>query len=63
MTRISRACKRLRIAQSWRIPIVTIPHDDITVSADDVSSFADEPPPSPAEEVDRSDVDWLNNVY
>jgi uncharacterized oligopeptide transporter (OPT) family protein len=42
---------------------VTVPRDDITVSADDVSSLADEPPVLPAEEADRSDLDWLKNVY
>jgi OPT family oligopeptide transporter len=42
---------------------VTIPRDDISVSADDVSSLREEPPVLPAEEADRSDLDWLKNVY
>jgi uncharacterized oligopeptide transporter (OPT) family protein len=42
---------------------VTVPRDDISVSADDVSSLGEGPPTSAIEEVDRSDWDWLRNVY
>jgi OPT family oligopeptide transporter len=42
---------------------VTIPRDDITVSAEDVSTFSEEPSAAAVKETERSDLDWLNNVY
>jgi OPT family oligopeptide transporter len=42
---------------------VTVPRDDISVSSDDISSFDEGPPASAMQEADRSDLDWLNNVY
>ena len=42
---------------------MTIPRDDISVSADDVSPLSEEPPSDCRRRADRSDLDWLNNVY
>ncbi len=41
---------------------MTIPRDDITVSAEDVSPLS-EGPAAGVKETERSDLDWLNNVY
>ena len=42
---------------------MTIPRDDITVSAEDISTFSEEPSAAAVKETDHSDLDWLNNVY
>lgn len=42
---------------------MTLPHDDISSSANDLISSADEIPAAHLDEADRSDLDWLKNVY